>query len=84
MTGKDEALSQLAESTREVAALTAALNTAKRQQIKWVVAARAADATWAEVGDATGKDRSNAHRDYSQQVKEALSRTQPEETPDED
>ena len=80
MTGdKDELLSLLADSTREIEELTAAFNAAlaeaKRQQIARVVAARAANATWEEIGEKTNRRRQNAHRDFSPHIEETVTRT---------
>ncbi|MGA3524134.1 hypothetical protein [Melissospora conviva] len=80
MTGdKNELLALLADSTREIAELTAAFNAAladaKRQQIARVVAARAANATWEEIGEKTNRRRQNAHRDFSPHIEETVTRT---------
>ncbi|MGA3562665.1 hypothetical protein [Melissospora conviva] len=80
MTGdKDELLSLLADSTREIEELTAAFNAAladaKRQQIARVAAARAANATWEEIGEKTNRRRQNAHRDFSPHIEETVTRT---------
>ena len=76
---KDELLSLLADSTREVDELTAAFNAAlaeaKRQQIARVAAARAANATWEEIGEKTNRRRQNAHRDFSPHIEETVTRT---------
>ena len=86
MTGdKDELLALLTDSTREVDELAAALADAKRQQIARVVAARAANATWEEIGEKTNRRRQNAHRDFSPHIEETVSRTvRLKETTDED
>jgi len=76
---KDELLSLLADSTREIEELTAAFNAAladaKRQQIARVAAARAANATWEEIGEKTNRRRQNAHRDFSPHIEETVTRT---------
>ena len=76
---KDELLSLLADSTREIAELAAAFNAAladaKRQQIARVAAARAANATWEEIGEKTNRRRQNAHRDFSPHIEETVTRT---------
>lgn len=79
---KDELLSLLADSTREIAELAAALADAKRQQIARVAASREAGATWAEIGERTGKARTNARRDFGPRIEETVTRTvRPKENP---
>ena len=79
---KDELLSLLADSTREVDELAAALAAAKRQQIARVAASREAGATWAEIGERTSKARTNARRDFGPHIEETVTRTvRPKETP---
>jgi len=79
---KDELLSLLADSTREVDELAAALAAAKRQQIARVAASREAGATWAEIGERTRKARTNARRDYGPRIEETVTRTvRPKENP---
>lgn len=75
MTGKEEALAALTEADNTVRQLAAQLAAARRQRITRVAEARQADATWDEIGTATGQTRQNAYKHYAHHLDVTVTRT---------
>lgn len=68
MTGKDDALAALAAAHQHVKDITDQLAAARQARLQRVADALNANATWEEIGAATGQGRAVAHQSYRQHL----------------